>query len=805
MELVSHASLPATLISWSRKGAPSSTLVCKITFELSPGVARVAAEQVPLFEADQHDGGDPGRSLVAASDLAPFRARAEVLLVGHAYAPGGEPARSVVARLAAAGVDKSIEVHCDRVITDAGALLDGPWFTEMPLVYERAAGGPGTDNPVGVAPDARAAEDLGTRLPNLEVPGEAPLTREARTIACFGPIAATWPARAAKAGRHLASLLDGSWMTRSLPKEVDAAFFHAAPEDQITQRFAEGLRITLEHLHPTHPRLVCALPHVRPRVFTEAHGALEEFALEPDTLFIDTTRAIATLTYRGQVSPRPGAHRAHVILEETARPYTQADVRRVCGISPSGTSTPPPAAPPRPSRPPSPTPSSGASQPPPRRRPIRNTVEDVTWADDTNGGDASPEWLRKVPVATTTATMAAATTATTAQPPKPPATVWSTPAHVHSEGYAPDARASRPAPTDDLPFGRASFSSIAGASGPLAIPVSADPLALGRASGAEVVAPTGASAVEPPHGAALLALSNAAAQATRPARVAEPAEEPRPASASSHHDDDEHAAAAPILDLLWLDAASMDRVRATTRWIERIAASRPPTYAPDEPGAAPPEEDPPEVRDRCDVLAVLSGCAPTPASGLGRALADAAKLRRGFAPPLVVAVGELTPSFDEIDTLKATLGATSPFAAGDKKLKEATDLATELLATPWLDGATDVIESLITRVRDAFQHGARGLPPGFLDARVERTLLRQRKYMKVHVLGGTWIRAQLDATGGGAVPVYLDEALAERMPLFRRFAVRLIAEVHLAQDQFEAHPHALRAIAVAREAPAAVR
>jgi 1,6-anhydro-N-acetylmuramate kinase len=77
--------------------------------------------------------------------------------------------------------------------------------------------------------------------------------------------------------------------------------------------------------------------------------------------------------------------------------------------------------------------------------------------------------------------------------------------------------------------------------------------------------------------------------------------------------------------------------------------------------------------------------------------------------------------------------------------------------------------------------------------------------MKVHVLGGTWIRAQLDATGGGAVPVYLDEALAERMPLFRRFAVRLIAEVHLAQDQFEAHPHALRAIAVAREAPAAVR
>jgi hypothetical protein len=37
--------------------------------------------------------------------------------------------------------------------------------------------------------------------------------------------------------------------------------------------------------------------------------------------------------------------------------------------------------------------------------------------------------------------------------------------------------------------------------------------------------------------------------------------------------------------------------------------------------------------------------------------------------------------------------------------------------------------------------------------------------------------------------------------MFQRFKVRVIAEVHLQQDQYESHPHALRAVALARVAP----
>jgi hypothetical protein len=824
MELVSHHSLPATLLSWSRTGTPSSTLVCKITLELSQGTAKVAATQLPLLEEDQHVEDDATKSLIAANDLSPFKPRADVLLVGQAYAPQGEPVRSLVARLSVAGIDKAIEVHCDRVLTPNGKILDGPWFTDMPLVYERAAGGAGTDNPVGVPPDATADDHFGTQLPNLE-PLNAPAAALGlrRTLVGFGPLVATWPERIGKAGRSAASFLDGSWATRALPKDFDPAFFNVAPLDQRVDRLAEGLRLTLENLHPQHPRLVCTLPRVRPRVFTEVGGALDEFAVTADTLWIDTTRAIATLTFRGQLSPRPGAHRVHVLLEEAVRPYAQADVRRICDVAPAGARTSaPPSAPSRKTmrldekeRPPT----------PPRSAEIRtrSRVEEVTCADETNSGDASPQWLRKglpgspgsepppsertqsivmaapqVTAPSTAPLPSAASIASQIPAPIPspmpspamgssppaapsrPATVWATPAHVQAEGYAGEGRKSRPQFSDDTPFARASFSSNAALDGPLAIPVGAPP-------------------IDPTQGAALLSLSNAAAaRVPEPPRVDDPEDlriEPAPAS-------DERATPAPILDLLWFDPDSLDRVRTTTRWVERIAASRPPVFDPEEAGGKATQA-PSDEMARGEVLAVLSSGAATPISGLGGALAAAAKLRRGFAPPLVVAIGELTPSFDEIDTLKATLSATSPFVPGDKKLKEVTDLCTELLGTPWLDGATEVVEGLIARVRDAFHASSRGLPPSFLDTRVERTLLKQRKYLKATVLGKTWIRAQLaEPNGGTPVPVYLSDALAQTLPMFRRFAVRLIADVHLAQDQFEAHPYALRAVAVARESPA---
>ena len=88
MDVVSTSVLPVAGVHWvSPAGAPMLTVVCRATFALQPVVSRLADQQDPIVRADVHWGQDPQRSLLAASDLVPHKARPEVLLVGHAYAP----------------------------------------------------------------------------------------------------------------------------------------------------------------------------------------------------------------------------------------------------------------------------------------------------------------------------------------------------------------------------------------------------------------------------------------------------------------------------------------------------------------------------------------------------------------------------------------------------------------------------------------------------------------------------------------------------------------------------------------------
>ncbi|HZF48304.1 MAG TPA: DUF2169 domain-containing protein [Polyangiaceae bacterium] len=60
----------------------------------------------------------------------------------------------------------AIEAVCDRYFTQDGRLHEGSPFTRMSLGYERAFGGPGTSNPVGVRRDVR---DAYGKSPSLRV------------------------------------------------------------------------------------------------------------------------------------------------------------------------------------------------------------------------------------------------------------------------------------------------------------------------------------------------------------------------------------------------------------------------------------------------------------------------------------------------------------------------------------------------------------------------------------------------------------------------------------------------------------
>ena len=91
----------------------------------------------------------------------------------------------------------------------------------------------------------------------------------------------------------------------------------------------------------------------------------------------------------------------------------------------------------------------------------------------------------------------------------------------------------------------------------------------------------------------------------------------------------------------------------------------------------------------------------------------------------------------------------------------------------------------------------------YLEQQTARSLLTGRKYQRRDVLGGSQLRAALQLPPGekgntAAVPAYLPASLAAKLPMFSSLFVRVIAELHLRQDQYESHAAALRIVALAR-------
>ncbi len=119
----------------------------------------------------------------------------------------------------------------------------------------------------------------------------------------FEPVAATEPVRAALLGRAPAGgRRPDDWEGRVVPEDLDAAYFNAAPRDQQLDGLRGDERILLGNLHPAHAELVTCLPGLRPFAIVERTAlAPARLALRADTLWIDGSRGIAAVVWRGQV------------------------------------------------------------------------------------------------------------------------------------------------------------------------------------------------------------------------------------------------------------------------------------------------------------------------------------------------------------------------------------------------------------------------------------------------------------------------------------------------------------------------
>jgi hypothetical protein len=286
---------------WQAQSGVWTLSVCvRGTFSLVHGREAVLADPQEPVGVDRYLSDDPQRSLYAPSDVVPYKPRADVVLVGSAFAPDLEPVEALVARLSLGSLDKSIGVIGDR------AWIEGPEgpepsaprpFRSMPLTYERAARA--RDNPHGF--DLTRAPLVGAlALPNLEAADDE--IGAGRTVG-FGPVS---PVAGSRRGLLRA---DGwAWAVGGgvgpAPHGFDFSFYNAAPRDQQVDEIRGGDTLVLTNLNRANPRLESRLPTVRAKAFL-VPGDIDrglEIDLRCDTLWIDSDRGVVALSWRGVMS-----------------------------------------------------------------------------------------------------------------------------------------------------------------------------------------------------------------------------------------------------------------------------------------------------------------------------------------------------------------------------------------------------------------------------------------------------------------------------------------------------------------------
>jgi len=248
-----------------RDGAEIWILAVKCTFDILPnGTTRVASEQPPVVMVPEYlNPAEPAKSsLEYDMDLVRTKATTDVILLGHAYAPGERPVTELDIGFRVGPVVKRLHVTGDRFWEGKSVSPPQP-FLKMPLIYERAYGGfdpesrdtptPQWDvrNPVGTGFALSESAIDGLRVPNIEYPNRLIRNWDDRPPpAAMGPLCTHWEPRVRLAGTY-----DEKWQQERfplLPEDFDDRHYQCAPADQQSPRFlAGGEPAALINLDPT--------------------------------------------------------------------------------------------------------------------------------------------------------------------------------------------------------------------------------------------------------------------------------------------------------------------------------------------------------------------------------------------------------------------------------------------------------------------------------------------------------------------------------------------------------------------------
>jgi hypothetical protein len=328
-------------------------LLLKGTFKLAHRAsAGFADERQPIVLGDElYDPDNSERSAIRqAGEVVLTKPTTDVMVTGHARAPGGEPATDWQTMVEVIGHE--LEVSCGahvfgpgvfRHVLGEGWMLDGPApVTEVPIRYDLAFGGaykprsyedepePGwvvwEDNPSGVGflDFEDMDEDLTYPAPQW-LPDESWLGKRNAPLAGYGPIPRPWSPRLKYAGTY-----DEEWLKKAkkaidrgmspdYARDFDTRFFQCAHPGLIMPRYLVGNELfRLTGLMPGEEPFEFQLPCISvAATLSDARGTEEVQPLPLDTVTIDTDSGTVSICWRLSVSQRRRIGHATITMQGT--------------------------------------------------------------------------------------------------------------------------------------------------------------------------------------------------------------------------------------------------------------------------------------------------------------------------------------------------------------------------------------------------------------------------------------------------------------------------------------------------------
>ena len=318
MMFTNKTGLPAAwTVGFERDGREMLIVVIKQTYmlPLSGELPISAPEQMPLVEADRFSG-EPGLSAPSfETDYAHRKGACDVVLLGSAYAPEGEPIDDIPVGLRVGAMLKEFRVVGNRAWYKGRfgiAATQAQLFNVMPLSYDVAFGG--TDrtyeaqgqvdtylpNPVGRGYWRNLEQIDSQPLPNTEELNRIidDPTGDFRPMA-FSPIGRNWSPRLGFAGTY-----DQQWMENEAPfwpQDFDYRYFQSVPADQFIPYPQGGEQVTLRNLTLDGYREF-QLPRQQQSItFIQHQGRDITLRANVDTLVLEPDKSRFTLTWRANL------------------------------------------------------------------------------------------------------------------------------------------------------------------------------------------------------------------------------------------------------------------------------------------------------------------------------------------------------------------------------------------------------------------------------------------------------------------------------------------------------------------------